>query len=63
MLALLEQFPEADRASLSLAEIEKMVRLLPSFADVSCPAPRVLQAILWQWMKMADRDDRGGEAA
>lgn len=53
--ALLDAYPETDRLSLTSSKLLSLIRALPHFAGgTEVPSQRVLDHILWTWMRLAD---------
>lgn len=55
--ALEKEYAGTDRLSLSLPDLEIMIRNLPCFMDNSPANDKVLQSILWTWMRLSHGDD------
>lgn len=55
--ALEKEYAGTDRLSLSLPDLEIMIRNLPYFMDNDPANDKVLQSILWTWMRLSHGDD------
>ena len=55
--ALEKEYAGTDRLSLSLPDLETMIRNLSSFMDNEPANDKVLQFILWTWMRLSHGDD------
>lgn len=58
--ALCAAYPDVDRLALSSDSILALVKDLPDFRDPATPPPRKIEAVLWNWMRLADAQDHGG---
>lgn len=54
--ALWAAYPEQDRLALDGESLRRLIVALPGFCDVAAALPdaRVLNKILWTWMRIAD---------